>query len=62
MRSIRNPLNHGTGLDIKDESWTWSDLTRELSARYKISDLSELVYLLEERHPGILKYLGYIKT
>jgi hypothetical protein len=54
-------LARDTGLNVDDESWTWDDLARELTGKFKIPDLSELVRILEEKEPGILEDLGYVK-
>ncbi len=54
-------MERDTGLDVNDEKWIWDDLARELTGRYGIPDLSELVRILEEKKPGILEDIGYVK-
>lgn len=54
-------MERDTGLNVNDEEWTWDDLARELTKRFGIPDLSELVRILEEKKPGILDDLGYVK-
>ena len=57
MKPRKGTIARNTGLNVEDESWTWDDLARELTGKYKISDLSELVFMLEQREPGILSDL-----
>ena len=41
--------------DLKDESWTWSDLAKALEKRASLSDISDLILVLLLGQPKLLK-------
>ena len=41
-------IRHPTGLKVKNEKWSWSDLAHELADNFTIEDLSDFIFLLKK--------------
>ena len=51
-------IRHPTGLVVKDEKWSWSDLAHELADNFRVEDLSDFVFLLKTYKKGLKKEIG----
>jgi hypothetical protein len=49
-----------TGINLSNETWTWSDLANDLISKFGIIDLSELIAALERALPGVIEEAGLL--